>query len=98
MPEKSQPMTFAGGRDIEACLSEVHRVSNAKFWLEEMSMQPIHRVQRDIGDLHKDLVGLLGENRNVVQGRSPQCSRHQSLHGCCCHTNGLWLVALLTVQ
>lgn len=82
VPEKSQPMTFEGGSDIEACLSE--RFLSALMGLE-VEMQTVGWIQGGVGHFHENLVGCGGFDGNCREGGGAKKACHEGIHCCACH-------------
>ncbi len=65
-PEKSHPMIFDGGRDIEACLSEGREVSPANN-AGNQGGRTVRGIERDVSDFDLKLARPLGRHRDVEQ-------------------------------
>ena len=100
MPEKSQPITFEGGREMEACLSGGIFVSLAG--VGGHGVQTVGRVQRDVGYFYKDLGPGWGGNGDGVERWGAEKTRHEGFHlrrSCffrvCCDVNNIeqWVVS-----
>ena len=85
VPEKSQPITFAGGSDMEACLSG--SLPLVLLGLEK-GVQTVCWVQRDVGHLYEYFAGGGGGDGDGVERWGAEEARHERFHCCgrhyCC--------------
>lgn len=90
-PEKSHPMTFEGGRDIDACLSEGRELSQAdKAGIRKG--RTVSGIEGDVSDFDLKFARSWFRYRDIEQSWSTQKTCHEGLHlGSQCSPSQLWM-------